>query len=172
VLAEAVPVRRRLGCCGRANANAYNAADLLAILDLGSAQLPDELPRRVLIRCDAGGYSHSFLAGVVQRGLESMNLPDQGRGASVSGPFPRAAAQTRRAPFNEPAFRKPRQAWRWLPASGWARNDRSSVATPRVGIIAGPATDYDRTAENTDVTNRLFTRVNREHDVFSHNRSS
>jgi hypothetical protein len=51
------------------NANANNAMDLLTVLDLGLAQLPDGLRPRVLIRCDAGGYSHPFLAGVVQRGL-------------------------------------------------------------------------------------------------------
>ena len=52
------------------NANANNAADLLTTLDLALVQLPDDLRGRVLIRCDGGGYSHTFFAGVVDRGLE------------------------------------------------------------------------------------------------------
>lgn len=52
------------------NANANNAADLLITLDLALAQLPDTLRGQVLIRCDGGGYSHKFFAGVIERKLE------------------------------------------------------------------------------------------------------
>jgi len=53
------------------NANANNAADLLTTLDLALTQLPDTLRGQVLIRCDGGGYSHKFFAGVIERKLES-----------------------------------------------------------------------------------------------------
>jgi len=52
------------------NANANNAADLLTTLDLALTQLPDTLRGQVLIRCDGGGYSHKFFAGVIERKLE------------------------------------------------------------------------------------------------------
>ncbi|HEX9174836.1 MAG TPA: IS1380 family transposase [Mycobacterium sp.] len=52
------------------NANANNAADLLTTLDLALTQLPDTLRGQVLIRCDGGGYSHKFFAGVIDRKLE------------------------------------------------------------------------------------------------------
>jgi hypothetical protein len=51
------------------NANANNAADLIATLDLALAQLPDGLRGRVLIRSDGGGYSHTFFDAVVERKL-------------------------------------------------------------------------------------------------------
>jgi Transposase DDE domain group 1 len=52
------------------NAGANNAADLLTTLDLGLAQLPEDLRSRALIRSDGGGYSHQFFTGVAERGLE------------------------------------------------------------------------------------------------------
>ena len=55
---------------GNANANTNNAADLLTTLDLALTQLPDTLRGQVLIRCDGGGYSHKFFAGVIDRKLE------------------------------------------------------------------------------------------------------
>jgi hypothetical protein len=52
------------------NANANDATDLLSTLDAAMAQLPEQVRNRLLVRCDAGGYSHAFLDGVVARGLE------------------------------------------------------------------------------------------------------
>jgi uncharacterized protein YjiS (DUF1127 family) len=52
------------------NANANNAADLIATLDLALEQLPAGLRDRVLVRSDGGGYSHAFFAAIVDRGLE------------------------------------------------------------------------------------------------------
>jgi Transposase DDE domain group 1 len=57
------------GSLRRGNANANNAADLIAILDAALASVPEQLRSRVLIRVDAGGYSHDFLDAVVARDL-------------------------------------------------------------------------------------------------------
>jgi len=52
------------------NANANNAADLIAAMDAALASLPVDLAARVLVRSDGGGYSHAFFDAVVDRGLE------------------------------------------------------------------------------------------------------
>ena len=51
------------------NAGSNTAADLLAALDLALAQLPAPLRDHVLVRSDAAGSSHEFLAGITARGL-------------------------------------------------------------------------------------------------------
>ena len=48
------------GLLRRGNANANNAADLVATMDAALAALPATLQRRALIRVDGGGYSHAF----------------------------------------------------------------------------------------------------------------
>ena len=61
---EALDVLLRPG-----NAGSNTAADLLATLDLALDQLPEPLRAGVLVRSDAAGSSHPFLAGIRLRGL-------------------------------------------------------------------------------------------------------
>src|SRR5512142_1122074 len=53
---------------GRANAN--NAADNIAVLRAALTQLPEDDRAWVLVRTDAAGGTHAFLAAVTQLGLE------------------------------------------------------------------------------------------------------
>jgi len=52
------------------SANANNAADHIAVLDLALAQLPAAVRSRVLVRTDAGGGTKPFLAHIVGLGLQ------------------------------------------------------------------------------------------------------
>lgn len=52
------------------NAGANDAADLIDTLDAALAQLPPRLRSRLLVRVDAGGYSHEFLDAVIARKLK------------------------------------------------------------------------------------------------------
>ena len=52
---------------GRANAN--NAADNIAVLQEALTQLPADERARVLVRTDAAGGTHAFLAAVTELGL-------------------------------------------------------------------------------------------------------
>jgi Transposase DDE domain group 1 len=52
------------------NANANNAADLIATMDAALISVPERLRSQVLIRVDGGGYSHAFLDAVVARDLQ------------------------------------------------------------------------------------------------------
>ena len=80
------------GLLRRGNANANNAADLIATMDAALAALPATLRSRVLVRVDGGGYSHAFLDAVVARDLQfSVGWPADGQVGDVLGRLPGTA---------------------------------------------------------------------------------
>jgi hypothetical protein len=105
------------------NAGSNTAADLLAALDLALAQVPAPLRANVLVRSDAAGSSHGFLAGIASRGLAfSVGFTITEDVAAAVAALPEAA---------------------WTPAydAGGAQRDGADVAelTGLLGLPGWPA---------------------------------
>ena len=95
---------------GRANAN--NAADNIAVLRDALAQLPAQERARVLVRTDAAGGTHAFLAAVTELGLEYSV------GFAVTAPVAAAVAHL--------------PEWAWTPAYDGDGVQREGAAVAEV----------------------------------------